>query len=126
MLLDYLVALAVTLMVEAPLYVTALVGLWRVPVRRALAAALVVNVATHPVAWWSLVPFAGQPWYLWLVLAVELAVCAVEWALLAALCRRALRRWAPPRRAFPARVDVALLGLVVVGVNAASVLAGWL
>jgi hypothetical protein len=73
-----------------------------------VALGIGVNLATHPVVWWSLWPWRDRPAYpLWVLLA-EAAVCAAEWLLL---------RWRLRR-------DATLLAVVVVGVNAASVAAG--
>ena len=109
MLLRYLVALAVTLAVEVPLYALALRYALGVPTRRAIRLGVAVNLVTHPALWWSLTrsPPTWQPYPL---LLAEAAVCVVEWALL---------RW---------RIgdDGPLLAVVVVGVNAASLAAGLL
>jgi hypothetical protein len=128
----YALALGLTLAVEAPLYAGALVVWFGLGRRPAIALALAVNLATHPVLWWSLRPWSGEGWYLWLVLGAEVAVCAAEWLLLAvgvALARSRAPRLAAdgPRGATVARIgrpDLALLAVVSVGVNAVSVLAG--
>jgi hypothetical protein len=109
----YALALGLTLAVEAPLYAGALVVWFGLGRRSAAALALAVNLATHPLLWWSLRPWSGEGWYLWLILGAEVAVCAAEWLLLA-VGVRVLR----------GRGDLALLAVVSVGVNAASVLAG--
>lgn len=108
----YLVAFALTLLVEVPLYVGALTGLFRLPWRRALVVAVLANAITHPALWWTLRPWTGEAWYPWLLGGAEAAVCAVEWLVLAVSVGR--------RRAG----DRVLLAAVVVGVNGASVLAG--
>ena len=99
----YPLALAITLVVEVP----GVSGC--VPVRRVAslvggdwAAAVGVNLATHPVVWWLLSSHPG-----WLV-PVEAAVVAVEAALLFALVRR----------------QAALLALTALVANAGSLLAG--
>jgi hypothetical protein len=107
---QYLLALAVTLAVEVPLVTLALAGLWRVPLRRAVTAAVAVNLATHPVLWWSLVPWTDRPWYAFAVLTAEVLACLVEFALLARLLV----------------TDRRLLAVLCVGVNAASLAAGLL
>jgi hypothetical protein len=107
-LLSWLAALGLTLVVEVPLYAAALRLVWGMPLPRAAAAGAIVNLLTHPVVWWSLAPWTGRPWYPWLVLGAEIAVCAVEWALLAVLVWR----------------DRVALAVLSAGVNAASVLAG--
>jgi len=110
MVTGYASALAVTLAVEAVAYG---VGLPRVgAVRRraeAVAAGLVVNLVSHPVAWFALWPVLR-----WAVgrgaafVAAEALVCVGEWATLA--------RW----RQF----DRPLLLALVLAANAASLLAG--
>jgi len=108
MLPRYLLALAVTLAVEVPLVTLALVGLWRVPLRRAVTAAVAVNLATHPVLWWSLAPWTDRPWYPAAVVVAEILACVVEFALLARVLG----------------TDRRLLAVLCVGVNAASLAAG--
>ena len=54
MFLRYLGALALTLAVEVPLYTLALRYAWGLPTGRAVRLAAGVNLATHPVLWWSL------------------------------------------------------------------------
>jgi hypothetical protein len=110
MLTEYLLALGVTLAVEVPLVTLALVGLWRVPLRRAVTAAVAVNLATHPVLWWSLAPWTDRDWFGIALALAEVLACAVEFALLARLLT----------------TDRRLLALLCVGVNAASLAAGML
>jgi len=105
-LLRYLAALALTLAVEVPLYVAALVWTWRIPMRRAVLLGVAVNLATHPALWWGLHFLRGVP----ALLGAELAVCVVEWLLLYWRLRR----------------DPALLAVVAFGANAASLAAGLL
>jgi hypothetical protein len=104
----WLAAFALTLAVEVPLYALALRLVWRMRLATAVGLGAGVNALTHPVLWWSLVPWVGRPWYPWLVLGAEAAVCAAEWLALAAAVRR----------------DRAALAALSVAVNAASVLAG--
>jgi hypothetical protein len=101
-LLRYLVALALTLAVEVPLYTLALRYAVGVGVRRAVCLAVAVNLGTHPVLWWSLT------WWSYPLLAAEAGACLVEWALL---------RWWVGR-------DGVLLAVITVGVNAASLAVG--
>lgn len=101
-----LVALALTLAVEVPLYT---VGLWGLRLARPADAALLgagVNLLTHPVLWCSLAPrvTAGR------LAAAELAVCAVEALMLRVLLRR----------------DLPVLLALSVAANGASVIAGLL
>ena len=117
----YVAALGLTLLVEVPLYTAALVGWLRLTWRPAFALAIGVNLATHPLLWWSLRPWAGDAQYPWLLAGAEVAVCAVEWALFTLGVVTWRRRHG--RRALD-RLDVLLLGALSVGVNAASVIAG--
>lgn len=93
-----------TLAVEVPLYVAALVSLKLSPLRRALLVAVAANLVTHPVLWWAL---GSEPSLGALVLA-EVVVWLVEALILKVALRRPL--W--------------LLLVVAAGVNAASILAG--
>ncbi|WP_203928855.1 hypothetical protein [Virgisporangium ochraceum] len=97
-------ALLLTLAVEVPLYVAALVSLRLVPVRRALLVAVAANLVTHPALWWAL---GDHPSLGALVLA-EVVVWLAE----------ALLLWLAVRRA------VRVLLVVAAGANAASILAG--
>jgi hypothetical protein len=97
-------ALALTLLVEVPLYAVGLVGLGLARPARAVALGVVVNLATQPALWWLLAPAPS----LARLAGAEAAVCAVEAAL---LC-------------LALRTRSALIAVVSVGVNAASVLAG--
>ncbi|GAA1772853.1 hypothetical protein [Luedemannella helvata] len=114
----YVGAFALTLLVEAPLYVAALVGWFGLSWRRAAALALAANALTHPALWWSLRPWADDPAYLWVLAGAEAAVCVIEWAVLAAGVIAARGRGATTR------LDLVLLAAVAVGVNGGSVLAG--
>jgi hypothetical protein len=98
----YPLALVITLAVEVPVYLVVFRFAGILAGWRAFAAAVGVNLATHPVAWWLL---SGHPG--WLV-PVEAAVVAVEAALLFALVRR----------------ELALLALTALVANAGSLLAG--
>ncbi|MFF5230998.1 hypothetical protein [Dactylosporangium sp. NPDC000521] len=97
-------ALLLTLAVEVPLYVLALMALRLASWRKAALLGVAVNLLTHPVLWWSLAPrpSAGALW------GAEAAVVAVEAAVLWLACRR----------------DPALLLVASLGANAASVLIG--
>ncbi|MDI1461303.1 hypothetical protein QEZ54_10020 [Catellatospora sp. KI3] len=106
----YPAALALTLAVEVPLYAVALRAGWRVPWPRAATVAVAVNLVTHPVLWSVLWQVRGAGSYPVLLAAAEVAVCAAEAALLAWWLRR------PDR----------LLAVLAVGVNAVSVLAGFI
>jgi hypothetical protein len=109
MVTGYATALALTLAVEVLVYG---LGLPRVgPVRRekAVAAGLVVNLASHPVAWfllWPVLRWAVGPGAAFV--AVEALVCVGEWG--------ALARWRP--------FDRAMLAALVLVANAASLLGG--
>jgi hypothetical protein len=105
--MSFLAALLVTLAVEVPLYVAALVALRLARPGRAALLAVGVNLLTHPVLWWYLEPrpTPGR------VVAAEVLVWAAEAGLLwLALGRR------------PSRL--AVLAVVSAGANAASILAG--
>ncbi len=82
---------------------------WGLPWRRGVAAAILVNLVTHPLLWFGLAALRDRPGYPLVLTGAEVAVCLVEWALLAAAL--------VPR-------DRLALAVVCVGVNAASVLAG--
>jgi hypothetical protein len=113
MLPRYLLAFGLTLAVEIPLYALALSFGWRAPARRAVLAALAVNLCTHPLLWWTLAPLTGRPEYPAMLLLAELAVCLAEALLLAV--------GVPSAR--PRRPDPLLLALSI-AVNGTSVLAG--
>jgi hypothetical protein len=110
-LLRYLVALALTLAVEVPLYTLWLWSALGVAAGRAAGLAVLVNLVTHPVLWWTLALLSvGRSAYPVVLAGAEIAACVVEWALL---------RWRLGGGG-------ALLAFVVVGVNAASLAAGLL
>jgi hypothetical protein len=98
----YPLALVITLAVEIPVYLLVFRFAGILAGWRAFAAAVGVNLATHPLAWWLLSSHPG-----WLV-PVEAAVVAVEAALLFSLVRR----------------EPALLALTALVANAGSLLAG--
>jgi len=98
----YPLALVITLVVEVPVYLVVFRFAGFLAGWRGFAAAVGVNLATHPVVWWILSSHPG-----WLV-PVEAAVVAVEAALLFALVRR----------------QAALLALTALVANAGSLLAG--
>ena len=122
----YPLALVITLGVEVPIYVAVLSFARLLRGARAVAAAVGVNVLTHPVVWVVLTAHPG-----WFV-PVEVGVCLVEAVLLvgavamwgaaglrdAAELRGAAALWGIARR------DAGLLLLVAVVANSASVLAG--
>lgn len=97
-------ALLLTLAVEVPLYVAALVPLGLASVRRALVVAVLVNLLTNPLLWFALGARPSLP-------AVALGEVVV-WLVEAALIRVTVRRDAP------------LVALIAAGVNAGSILAG--
>ena len=97
-------ALALTLVVEVPLVSAAMVALRLAGMGRAVLIAVGVNLATHPVLWWSLAP---HPTMIRLC-GAEVVVCAVEAGLM----------WLAVRRDAPALI------VLSVGANAASTAAG--
>ena len=107
--MSYAPALALTLLVEVPVYTAAITLTTPVRARRAALAAVAANCLTHPVLWWSLsrAP-AGGAGYWALFCGAEAAVCAVEGALVA--------RWLRSPGPLPYAASVAA--------NTASVLAG--
>jgi hypothetical protein len=105
--MSFLTALLVTLAVEVPLYVAALVALHLARPGPAVLLGVAVNAVTHPLLWWYLAP---RP-TLGRVVVAEVLVWAVEAGLLwLALGRR------------PG--NLAVLAVVSAGANAASILAG--
>lgn len=109
--MPYPLALAVTLTVELPIYAGGLRAARLARAWAALAAALVVNLATHPLVWLALRGAGSAYWPRFV--AVELAVWLAESLLVLA--------WLARVRAERAPVFVALLALAA---NAASCLAG--
>jgi hypothetical protein len=112
MLPSYARAFALTLGVEVPVYIVVLSAGAGVRWPSAALLALGVNVATHPVTWFSLRRLTDRAVYPYAFLGAELAVCAAEWLLLVGWSRR--------------RPDLALLAAASVTANAASALAGLL
>jgi hypothetical protein len=103
-------ALALTLAVEVPVLVAFALGAGWTGWGRALVGAVGVNVVTHPGLYAVSTGF-GSPWQL---LGAELAVAAVETALLVAGWR------------VRARQDAVTVALAVVAANAASTALGLL
>jgi len=101
-------ALALTLAVEVPLVALALTGLRLARLGRAVLLGVGVNLVTHPVLWWSLAPHP-EPARFWFA---EACVCVVEAVLL---------WWG-----LAVRRDIAVLVILSVGANAASVAVGLL
>lgn len=105
MLTSYATAFALTLLIEVPFWVAALVALRLTRPPRAVALAVAVNLATHPALWWFLTTNQPSPGT---TLAAECVVVFAEWGLAALALRR----------------EAALPAVVSVGANAASYLAG--
>jgi hypothetical protein len=99
----YPTALLITLAVEVPVYAVVLRFARLLPGWRGVAAAVGVNVVTHPPLWWVVSAHPG-----WLV-AAEACVVVVEAGLLWLLAGRR---------------DARLLLVTAVAANTASVLAG--
>ncbi|MBV6701366.1 hypothetical protein [Kitasatospora aureofaciens] len=80
----YPVALALTLLTETPVYTAALVRAGQVRPGRAATAAVLVNLVTHPLLWWTLRHWTGGPAAAyWTAFGLsEAAVCVVEALLL--------------------------------------------
>ncbi|MFD0528308.1 hypothetical protein [Kitasatospora arboriphila] len=127
--MPYPLALALTLLVEVPLYTAALAGLGRVRPARAALAGAAVNGLTHPVLWWSLRHAAAGPAAAyWTAFALaEASVCAVE-AVLAGLLTagRAAPAVRPDARTGTVRLPGPLLAAASLTANASSVLVGML
>jgi len=105
MLAAYARALAITLLVEVPLCSAALVALRLSRPAPAVVLAIAVNLATHPILWWSLA-LSQAP--IGIQLISEVLVSVTEGGLL----------WWRVRR------DAPLLMLLSLGTNAASFLTG--
>lgn len=99
-----LTAFGITVAVEMLWYVGGLTGIVGLRWYSALALAIVVNVVTHPLAWWLLSP---DPTLLQLLL-IEVGVTLAEAAMLAVAVRR----------------ELATLALLSLGANASSLLTG--
>ncbi|MCU7824773.1 hypothetical protein [Kitasatospora sp. DSM 101779] len=128
--MPYPLALALTLLVEVPLYTAALGSLGRVRPARAALTGAAVNGLTHPVLWWSLRHAAAGPAAAyWTAFALaEVSVCVVE-AVLAGLLTadRAAPAAGPGGRSGSARpLPWPLLGGAALTANASSVLVGLL
>ncbi|MCL2552777.1 MAG: hypothetical protein FWE15_20260 [Actinomycetia bacterium] len=111
--MSYPPALALTLAVEVPVYVAALTAAAAPGVRRTAAAAVLVNLVTHPLLWWFLGRAAALPGaaYWPLFAGAESAVCLVEGALVARLLR--LRGTLPYAASAAANAASVLAGLLV-------------
>ncbi|MFJ3788161.1 hypothetical protein [Kitasatospora sp. NPDC090091] len=112
--MPYPSALTLTLLVEAPLYTVALVRAGGVRPARAATAAVLVNLATHPLLWWSVSHrTGGTAAAYWTAFAVgEAAVCATEAALLRPLAGLRLRGPLPWALAGTANAASMLAGLL--------------
>ncbi|WP_030233861.1 hypothetical protein [Streptomyces sp. NRRL S-350] len=112
--MPYALALTLTLLVEVPVYTAALTRAGGLRPTRAALAAVLVNLATHPLLWSSLRPYStGPAAAYWTAFGLgEVGVCLVEGALLAPLTGLS------PRTALPWAASATA--------NAASVLAGLL
>jgi hypothetical protein len=88
--IGWAVAFAATFVVEAPLYLLGLRGVF--VLRRGLLVALLLNAATHPLAWW--LTLGGGSW--WRFASVEAGVWLTEGWLLWALTRAWSRQCALP------------------------------
>lgn len=105
----YVLALAVTVLVEAPLYAAALPRLASVAPATAARLAVLVNVVSHAMAWLVLWPaFRSVLGPVPAFVAVEAIVCVAEW--------RAWRGWR--------RFDGPGLAALVLIANAASLAGG--
>lgn len=105
----YVLALAVTLVVEAPVYAAGLPRLAPVEPAAAARLAVLVNVVSHAVAWLVLWPaFRSVLGPVPAFVAVEAIVCVAEW--------RAWREWR--------RFDGPGLAALVLVANGASLAAG--
>jgi len=87
----YLLALGLTLLIEAPVYAAGLRGLLGVRVPRGIVAGLTVNLITHPLSFLLIVPALQPRIGYWPALAVvEVAVWPAEALMLYAWLRRDL------------------------------------
>ena len=111
----YPAALALTLAVELPVYVAALRIAPGARLPAVLAAAVAVNLVTHPLVWWALGAAARtRGGYETALLPVEIAAWLAEAALLGALRR-------PPGAR---RAEARIVLHAALAANAASFLAG--
>jgi hypothetical protein len=99
----YSTAAAVTLAVEVPVYAVSLAVAGLLPVWRAAALAVLLNLLTHPLLWYGL-SAGGPAWFAPAEVAVVLSEAGVCWLFV--------------------RRDAALLLLVSLVANTGSVLAG--
>ena len=106
----YAAALALTLAAEVPIYAVVLVRLYQRRLPAAVGSAVLVNLATHPVVWFALLP-ALEPriGYTGYVIIAELFAWWAEWLLLYGWTRRYPR----------------ILLLISLLANGTSVLVGW-
>ncbi|MFJ9612092.1 hypothetical protein ACIRS1_37740 [Kitasatospora sp. NPDC101176] len=113
--MPYALALGLTLLVEVPVYTAALTRAGGIRPGRAAAAAVLVNLATHPLLWSSLGHFsAGPAAAYWTAFGLgEAAVCAVEAALLAPLAGTSVRGPLPWVAAATANAASVLAGLLL-------------
>jgi len=102
----YLLALALTLAVEVPVYAVALRAAHLLPLGRAVVVAVGINLATHPVVWLVLVRAGSAYWPLFGV--VEVGAVLAETAL--------ILPWV--------RGDRTVVGLAALVANTGSCLAG--
>ncbi|MEV8099376.1 hypothetical protein [Kitasatospora sp. NPDC085879] len=139
--MPYPLALALTLLVEVPLYTAALGALGGVRPARAALTGAAVNGLTHPVLWWSLRHAAAGPAAAyWTAFGLaEVSVCLVEAALAGLLtaergtatagaAREPVGRPGTPTggAAGRGRLPWPLLGAAALTANASSVLVGLL
>ncbi len=79
----YLVTLGLTIAIESPIYALLLHVIERTPIRRGVAAGVVVNLTSHPIAFLAvfpvLLPFAGG---FWALVVVESIAVSIEASLL--------------------------------------------
>jgi hypothetical protein len=109
----YPAALALTLAVELPVYAVALRALLGTRLPSALAAAVAVNLVTHPLVWWALGAAArSRGGYETALLPVEIAAWLTEAALLRTLLRGQGR--ALLHAALAANAASLLAGLVII------------
>ncbi|GAA2452460.1 hypothetical protein GCM10010191_83460 [Actinomadura vinacea] len=112
----YPAALALTLAVELPIYLAALRALLGTRVAPALALAVAVNLATHPLVWWTLGAAARlRGGYEIALLPVEITAWLAEAAFLCA-CLRGPRQKVL-HAALAANAASFLAGLIVVGLT---------
>ena len=110
-MLRYVIAFALTVAVEVPVYVVALHAGGGLPWQRGLRYAVVVNVITHPLLWLSLLRLSSSAGYWAILVGAECLVVVAEWLLLLGLTRGD-------------HVDMGLLAGASLAANAASTLVG--